>query len=172
MVKKLAILCAPVLFVLVVGWAVIPVQAHCSGDETHNAKHKNDPCPVVGGGGGLFVTRNVINAFVLSYVVDGFEATTEVKGQSPIPRAGNLVSLAVNTMTNTLDNTAVFTVRVNGVDTTLQISVSAGVTSVQTIESNVDVVVTDDLVSLEIDTRTSTSGGIIEFIAVYEYQVD
>ncbi len=78
MVKKLAILCAPVLFVLVVGWAVIPVQAHCSGDETHNAKHKNDPCPVVGGGGGLFVTRNVINAFVLSYVVDGFEATTEV----------------------------------------------------------------------------------------------
>ncbi len=95
-----------------------------------------------------------------------------VKGQSPIPRAGNLVSLAVNTMTNTLDNTAVFTVRVNGVDTTLQISVSAGVTSVQTIESNVDVVVTDDLVSLEIDTRTSTSGGIIEFIAVYEYQVD
>ena len=51
MQKNLTVLFAFAIFVLIVGWAITPVQAHCSDDPTHNAKHKNDPCIPDGGGG-------------------------------------------------------------------------------------------------------------------------
>ena len=44
MEKKLTVLFMFAMFVLVVGWAITPAQAHCSGDPNHNAKHKTDPC--------------------------------------------------------------------------------------------------------------------------------
>jgi len=52
MQKKLMVLFAFAIFVLVVGWAITPAQAHCRGD--HVAKHKNcgDGGGDDGGGGG------------------------------------------------------------------------------------------------------------------------
>jgi len=48
MQKKLTVLFAFAIFVLLVGWAITPVQAHCVPE--HEAKHKN--CGDGGGGGG------------------------------------------------------------------------------------------------------------------------
>ncbi len=45
MQKKLTVLFMFAMFVLVVGWAITPAQAHCSGDPNHNAKHKTDRMP-------------------------------------------------------------------------------------------------------------------------------
>ncbi len=45
MQKKLTVLFAFAIFVLIVGWAVTPVQAHCSLNPTHDeGHHKKNPC--------------------------------------------------------------------------------------------------------------------------------
>jgi len=50
MQKKLTAFFAFAIFVLLVGWAITPAQAHCNGVMEHEDKHKN--CPDSGGGGG------------------------------------------------------------------------------------------------------------------------
>ena len=45
MQKKLTVLFAFAIFVLVVGWAITPAQAHCSLNPTHDkGHHKKNPC--------------------------------------------------------------------------------------------------------------------------------
>ena len=90
-------------------------------------------------------------------------------GQLPIPNDGRILSLAVNTYYNTLDANAEITVRLNGKDTALKITVPSSSTSVQTTTANINMSV-DDLVSLEVDATAAETGGM-KFNATYAFKL-
>lgn len=82
----------------------------------------------------------------------------EAGGRALMPRAGVLRSLRVFLDANTLNGNAVVTVRVNGVDTALQVTLPAGVTEGQDLDDQVAVAAADR-VTVEIDTTAAGVGG-------------
>jgi len=161
-----------VYFFLFFGWAITPANAHeCIGDNHNRPDHPH--CVDSGsGGGGLIVAAGTVSNNEVRYstrTTIGLALSVESNAQIPLPRDGELVSLAVNPVSNTYDQAVELTVRLNGADTTLQVSVPAASTSVEIIESVVNVIA-GDLVSLEIDA-TATTTGFFEFFATYEYLV-
>jgi len=93
----------------------------------------------------------------------------ESGGQLPIPTDGRILSLAVNTYSNTLDANAVITVRLSGADTALKITVPASSTSVQTTTANIHMSA-GDLVTLEVDATAAETGGM-KFNATYAFKL-
>lgn len=67
--------------------------------------------------------------------------------------------MKINVIANTLDGNAVFTFRLNGGDTSLTVTVGAGVTGIAKFSQNV-AIADDDLVCLEVDTSAASSGAI------------
>ena len=124
-----------------------------------------------GGGGGLIENLGSANFSEIVYSASDIETTLDESfTQIPIPRDGQLVSLAVNPFFNLLDGEAVITVRVNGQDTALQINVPGGDSSVLTANAVVPVAA-GDVVSLQTDT-TGVQNGFIIFRASYELELE
>ncbi len=123
-----------------------------------------------GGGGGVFeAARGEALAGEIRYSISASgNILNEEDAQIPIPRDGELLSLAVNPFFNTLDGGAEITVRLNAVDTALQIVVPSDSTDVITTTAVVPVVA-GNLLSLEYDT-TGAEEGSIRFIATYEFR--
>ena len=178
MLKTLTLFCAFAFLVLiasvvvVTSWAVPSAEAHGSSDNClhNNPNHKH--CTPPSGGGGLIVAAGLVSNNDLRYSTGTtleLGLSVESNTQLPLPRDGELVSLAVRPVLNTYDQAVELTVRLNGADTTLQVSVPAASTSVEIMESVVNVVA-GDLVSLEIDSLATTTGAF-HFFATYEYRV-
>lgn len=93
----------------------------------------------------------------------------EASATVPIPRDGRLMSLAVYPQINGLTGPALFTVRLNGTDTALQVAIPAGSTSVNIVDPAVSVpVLAGDLVTLRVDA--SAAGGTeIRYRATWMY---
>ena len=68
MQKHLTVLFAFAIFVLLVGWAVTPAQAHCSLNPTHNEKHKTDPC--IEGEGDMVIYHVTVSGDLFQIPVD------------------------------------------------------------------------------------------------------
>ena len=125
------------------------------------------PTPFLGGG--LIVALG--SAAFGEVVCRGARITRGTCGaitQFPSPRDGQLLSLAVHSQLNRLDEATILTVRLNDADTELQINMPAGSTSVDIVESVVSVAA-GDLVSLEVDT-TAAAAGNANFITALEYK--
>lgn len=86
--------------------------------------------------------------------------TVESAAQFVTPRAGLARKLNVRIRLNTLDNNAVFTLRVNGVSTSITVTVSAGQTGVFVDSTNSVSVSAEDLIVLSADTTAASSGSI------------
>ena len=94
-----------------------------------------------GGGGGGGVIESLGLAFQGEVVYSASGASREFQEgptQIPIPSDGQLLSLAINPFSNSLDGLAVITVRLNGQDTTLQIDVPPKSMVVEIFDSTVD----------------------------------
>jgi len=120
------------------------------------------------GGGGLDQVRGAVSSGQVSFHAGPTQGTDETALQFPIPQAGEFLSLAINPFSNSLTGTAVLTVRVNEIDTVLQVVITAASTSVVT-ASAVIPVAPGDLVSLKMDTTGAASGTIV-FTAAYVYR--
>lgn len=125
-----------------------------------------------GGTGGLLLAGGRVNGFfdVVYSSTTNVATTNEGLVAIPIPAAGHLTALAVSVFSNGLTGPAIFTVRVNGIDTPLQITVPAVTNGVQLLNSDVGVFA-GDLVALGIDV-SSVTGGIMSFTSSYQYVAD
>jgi len=124
--------------------------------------------PCTASAGGMFQVRGTLGAAqAISYYSASFQETVEARVSYPIPRDGILVSLAINPFENTTDANTVFTLRINGVDTELSISIPPSSTAVATTTHAGVAVSVGDLVSLESDQSASTVGNM-RFTGMWE----
>jgi len=78
MQKNLTVLFAFAIFVLVVGWAITPVSAHCKPNGPHVAHCNGDP-PSDDGGANIRVTVFITDAVGDGLMSDGGGAYTKTK---------------------------------------------------------------------------------------------
>jgi len=93
--------------------------------------------------------------FLEPYGVTG----TEEYGQYPVPNPSVAKAVYVNVVANTLDASATITIRKNGVDTAISITVGAGVTGVLSASGAVSFSA-GDLISIIVDATGATTGDI------------
>ncbi len=86
---------------------------------------------------------------------------SETPTQVVMPRAGTISKLYVNASVNTLDNTAIITVRKNAVDTALTVTLSAGVLTGNDVTHSFSYSA-GDLISISL--VASTGSGAIQFV--------
>lgn len=84
---------------------------------------------------------------------------TESTAQYPLPGHGRIVSLALNVYENSNDGPLLATVRLNGADTSLVVTVPPGAVGVFSGADEIPFA-PNDLLSLEIDHSQTSSGGL------------
>lgn len=115
----------------------------------------------------LFFAGNQTSGSVYNYLGSD-RSTTESHRQMLMPKS-QVLGLFVNVAFNSLDAASTITVRQNGADTGLAITVGSGSTGFSSSEETIDFA-NRDLFSLEIDTSASTSGSMTFQIRV-DYRV-
>jgi hypothetical protein len=83
----------------------------------------------------------------------------ESPAQYPLPGRGRIVSLALNVYENSNDGPLLATLRVNGADTSLVLTVPPGAVGVISVADEIPFE-PNDLLSLEIDHSQASSGGL------------
>ena len=121
-------------------------------------------------GGGSLITAfcEAPQSGAITYSPGTASVSSDINFAIPIPGDGKLTSLAVNPYANTLSDSTIVTLLVNGADTALAITIPPVSTAVQIVTVNVPVAA-GDLVTLKTDTQLSNSGKS-DCFATYEYK--
>ncbi len=133
------------------------------GSELHSAANVSAIVPVGSG-------SDIIASGLISYFAANGSDIESIENyvQFPLPRDGMVRSFTIKITSNSLDGHATLTLRINGADTGIWITVPAGATGVYS-NGNTAEAMAGDLFSIEVDTTAAGSGELQYVSGSFEY---